>query len=527
MKVALYARVSSEKQDIDLSIKAQLKALGEYAQKNKYQVVREFVDEAETGRTTARSAFREMISLVRRSEKPFGLILVCKYSRFARSREDSIIYKTMLRKSGVQVISITEPLDDTPSGRLLEAIIESLDEFYSDNLGEEVTRGMRESASRGFYLSCKPPYGFRKIKVKDGTKEHTKLDIDAHQASVVASIFNSVLYGKGLSEIVKELNRKGIAGPKGKGWGKTSLHTILTNEAYAGTLTWGRNSKRGLEPIRVENACPAVVDKETFDKVQAHLKERAPTQLHPRRVASRFLLSGLACCGYCGKGFIGHCAKSGQFSYYVCSTLLKKGAGSCPAHYLNSAKFEGVVVDKIKEHILTSDNLPRLAQVVNKGMDCVSRSYQEELDAISDEFVSIKHRLDRLYAALETGKMGLDDLALRIHQLRERQEKLQARKSQIESLLSDRRVELASPEIVRHYVDDLLNLLNEGLLSERRAFIRSFVKEVKVTGDEVLLTYTMPLPPKGISEERVGVQSNVQYSGDTGRLTELLKWRLD
>ena len=79
--------------------------------------------------------------------------------------------------------------------------------------------------------------------------------------------------------------------------------------------------------------------------------------------------------------------------------------------------------------------------------------------------------------------------------------------------MPDRRVELASPEIVKSYVDDLRNLLNNSSLAERRAFIRSFVEEVKVTGDEVLLTYTMPLSPKGISEEKVGVLSTVQYGG--------------
>ena len=114
---------------------------------------------------------------------------------------------------------------------------------------------------------------------------------------------------------------------------------------------------------------------------------------------------------------------------------------------------------------------------------------------------------------LETGKIALNDLAPRIHQLRDRQEKLQAREAQIENLLSDRRVELADPEIVKQYVDDLRNLLNESSLSERRAFIRSFIKEVEVTGDEVLLTYTMPFLPRGASEEKVGVLSTVQHGG--------------
>lgn len=513
MKVALYARVSSDKQDTDLSISAQLRALREYAAKNAYQVAREFVDEAETGRTTARPAFREMISLAKRSEKPFELILVWKYSRFARSREDSIVYKAMLRKNGIQVVSTNEPFDDTPTGHLLEAIIESLDEFYSDNLGEEVTRGMRESASRGFYLSAKPPYGFKKVKVKDGGKERTKLEIEPRQADIVVSIFDDVLHGKGLSEIAKGMNQKGICAPKGEKWGKTSVRVILANEIYTGTFVWGRNSKRGLEPIRVENAFPIIVDRDIFDSVQRQLRERAPVRLHPKRAASRFLLSGLACCGYCGRALVGVDAKSGKFSYYVCGTLLKKGAGSCPAHYLNSAKFEGLVIDKIKEHILTNENLVRLVKLVNEEMDSASKSYRDELNAVSDDIINISHRLEQLYDALETGTIKLDDLAPRIHDLRDRQERLQARRAEIESSLSDRRVEVASPAMVSHYVKDLRNLLNNSSLSERKAFIRSFVKEVKVTEDNVLLTYTMPLAPGGTSVEKLGVLSTVQNGG--------------
>ena len=243
MKAAIYARVSSEKQDVDLSISAQLKALREYAARNGHEVIKEFVDEAESGKTSARPAFREMVAMARRPSKPLELILVWKYSRFARSREDSILFKTMLRKNGVKVISISEPFEDNPTGRLLEAMIESLDEFYSANLGEEVARGMRESASRGFYLSSYAPYGYRKVKVKDGSKDRPKLEPVPHQAHVVSRIFRDSLEGKGLKEIVKGLNGEGIPGPKGKGWIKTTVLKILKNESYTGTLVWGRTSK--------------------------------------------------------------------------------------------------------------------------------------------------------------------------------------------------------------------------------------------------------------------------------------------
>ena len=519
MKVALYARVSSEKQDVDLSISAQLKSLREYAARNGHEVIKEYVDESESGKTTARPAFREMISAARRSPKPFGLILVWKYSRFARSREDSIVFKTMLRKNGVRVVSITEPAEDTPTGKLFEAMIESLDEFYSANLGEEVIRGMRESASRGFYISAQAPFGYRKVKVNDGGKERPKLELELNQAHIVTRIFSLLLEGKGLMEIAKQLNKEGIAGPKGKGWIKTTIHKMLINEAYTGTLVWGRNSVHDLSPIRVDNAWLAIINRDTFDRVQSLLKDRAPVNLHPKRVASRYLLSGLARCGHCGKNLVGHDAKSGRFTYYVCGTLLKKGTDSCPTRYLNSQQFENLVIDKIKEHVLTTDNLTRLVHMVNEEMDSLAIEYRQRLDNVIDEIADVDRRLERLYDALETGKIQLADLAPRIQQLRQRREQLQTARSQLEQELSARRVELADEETVAHCVSDLRNLLSESSLAERKSFVRSFVKEVKVTGDNVLLTYTIPMLPKGLTEEMLPVLSIVHDGGEGGTRT--------
>ena len=119
------------------------------------------------------------------------------------------------------MISINEPSEDTPTGRLLEGIIESLDEFYSDNLGQEVSRGMKESVSRGFYIARKPPYGYSKIKVKDGEHERTKLALDQAQADIVKSMFTDALAGTGITDIVRNLNDRSVPSPKGKGWNKS------------------------------------------------------------------------------------------------------------------------------------------------------------------------------------------------------------------------------------------------------------------------------------------------------------------
>ena len=206
MEATLYARVSSDSQDVDLSISAQLRALRDYAVKHDFQIIREFIDEAESGRNDRRSAFREMITLAKAKHPPFKVILVWKLNRFARNRADSIVYKKLLRDRGIKLISINEPLEDSPSGHLLEGVIETIDEFYSENLGEDIKRGMRENAGRGFFNGSRPPYGFHKVDVIDGDKTRHKLEPDSENSpalQTIRRIFDLASKGMGCKEIAK------------------------------------------------------------------------------------------------------------------------------------------------------------------------------------------------------------------------------------------------------------------------------------------------------------------------------------
>ena len=140
--VALYARVSSDRQDVELPVAAQLRALRDFAEKNSRLPVLEYVDEAMSGRIANRPKFREMLDAAKGPTPPFQEILVWKLSRFTRKREDAVIFKAMLRRRGIKVTSITEPADDTPMGRMVEGIIEIIDEFYSQRLSDELGRRM-------------------------------------------------------------------------------------------------------------------------------------------------------------------------------------------------------------------------------------------------------------------------------------------------------------------------------------------------------------------------------------------------
>ena len=310
----------------------------------------------------------------------------------------------MLRRKGIRVVSITEHADDSPTGKLMEAIIESVDEFYSENLAQEVVRGMREAASRGFFLGSKAPFGYRRVKVSDGMKERPTLEVDPATAPVVREIFESSLSGYGLKEICKTLNDRGVTN-RGKRWYKGGLHYLLTNEAYTGTAVWGRTTKveKAQDPVRVEGAWPALVSRELFDAVQEAMRDRAPKVRRPARVGSRFLLSGLLKCGVCGRPYSGQGAKSGQFAYYVCGTLFREGAGTCSARYLSAPRVEAFVVEKIRERILTEETIVELVTLVAEEIDAMAGELSGRLEVIDAELGDVRKRLERLSTLYNRG----------------------------------------------------------------------------------------------------------------------------
>ena len=168
-------------------------------------------------------------------------------------------------------------------------------------------------------------------------------------------------------DITRALNDDGIASPGGKLWGKTGVHKVLTNEAYTGTLLWGVNAKDGADPVRVDKAFPAIVTKTQFQRVGRQLRRRAPKVVHPRRAGSSYLLSGLIKCKTCKRALSGQYSKSGQFPYYVCQSLMKRGKEACKTPRLAARRFEEMVVNKIRSNVLTDSNIRALVKVVDRA----------------------------------------------------------------------------------------------------------------------------------------------------------------
>ena len=251
------------------------------------------------------------------------------------------------------------------------------------------------------------------------------------------------------------------------------------------------------------------------------LRSRAPRRAHPRRVGSSYLLSGLVRCRTCNRALSGQDAKSGKFSYYVCQSVMKRGSGACDAPRLNARRFEELVVGKIRENVLTESNIRELVRMVDEEMDGVAKEQRQRLETIESELAEVRRRLDRLYNLVETTDLAVDDFKPRIREHRERQEKLEASAAEARSMLSERREVLDDVETITAYAQDLSVFLNESELTERRAFIESFVKEIVVMPGNAVVPYTIPMPydspiPGRDAEEMARhspVLSTVKYGG--------------
>jgi DNA invertase Pin-like site-specific DNA recombinase len=261
-------------------------------------VVNEYVDAAQTGKNDDRAQFQAMMKVARAKKPPFQRIIVWKFSRFMRNRYQSAIYKTQLRKVGVHVFSLNEPTEDTATGRLMEGIIEAFDEFYSDNLAEDTSRGMRKNASLGYHNGGATPTGYRIKRTGNEDSPKNVLDPDPATAPLVQRMFRAVLDGEGAAKICRELNAEGIKTARGQPWSKTTVLNILRNPVYTGTLTFGKKTERRkdgepIEPVVVENAHPALVPAEDFKAVQALIAGRTRQRIYPTALGSDYLLSGL------------------------------------------------------------------------------------------------------------------------------------------------------------------------------------------------------------------------------------------
>lgn len=409
---AAYIRVSTEDQ-VEYSPDSQLKAIRDYARKNDMILPEEFifVDEGISGRKAAkRPEFMKMIGTAKIKPKQFDVILLWKFSRFARNREDSIVYKSMLRKQcGIEVISISEQLGEDKTSILIEALIEAMDEYYSINLAEEVRRGMTEKAQRGEVVST-PPFGY---DVKDNV-----FVPNPETAPIVKMIFNKYLSGRGCLEIAKELNTMGIKTKYGNKWENRGVEYVLRNVVYTGKLTWTpvKSKTRDYKneaTIITQGKHEPIIEQEIFDKVQEMILEKKKLfPKHSRQSSNEFMLKGFLKCSNCGGALVyalNDRVQCNRYSKGTCEVSHSASLSKLNASVINALKSDletqnfNIYNIKSAEEQKGSDITPILIEKEKKKLERIKEAYAAGIDTL-EEYRSNKEKILKAIEELEKNK---------------------------------------------------------------------------------------------------------------------------
>ena len=315
MTAVIYARYSSDNQREE-SIEGQIRECTAYAEKNGITVIKHYIDRAFSAKTDNRPEFQQMIK--DSGKKLFDVVLVWKFDRFARNRFDSANYKMILKKNGVHLISVMEPIAEGSQGILVETLLEGMAEYYSAELSEKVIRGQTENALKG---KCTGGTGTIGYKIDEDKFYH----LDPLTSPLVLEAFQRYDNGEKMVEIVNFLNDKGVRNMQGGKMTHSSVNTMLKNRRYIGELSF--------RDIVVPDAIPAIVPKDLFDRVQKRMdkNKRAPAC---GKADEEYLLTTKLFCGKCGAlmfGESGTSATGRTYYYYKCANVKRrKGCNKRP-----------------------------------------------------------------------------------------------------------------------------------------------------------------------------------------------------
>lgn len=390
---AAYIRVSTEDQT-EYSPDAQLRELRDYAAANGMVLVKTYADEGISGRRAEkRPGFMQMVADARSAAHPFDVILVHKFDRFARNREDSIVYKSMLKRSGVEVVSIKEPLSDGAYAGVMEAIYESFAEAYSINLGQEVRKGMNEKALRGEPMTA-PPFGYR--------MEHGQFFPDEREAPAVREMFAMHQRGSNFIQIAHWMNDHGYTTHRGTPFENRTVEYILRNPVYIGKLRWNpkrRSHRNYADPdiLTVQGKHEPLIDMDTWNTVQGQIAERKA--LYPYHARPNYdrkhWLCGLIRCASCGATLV-----FTKPHYMKCNNYVR---GRCPtSQHVDIALMERALISRLQADLLSA--APLQCRIVAAKDD-----HAITVQRLTAELERTRTKRSRLTDAYLNGALELDD----------------------------------------------------------------------------------------------------------------------
>ncbi len=470
---AAYIRVSTDGQ-LDYSPESQRDEIIKYAKAHDIYLAKEYIfieQEGVSGKKAGnRDEFQRMIATAKLKPKPFDVILVWKFSRFARNQDESTFYKGMLRKKlGIDVISISEPIMDGMYGRLIEMIIEWQDEFYSYNLGVEVKRGMKKKAELGLY-NGKVPLGYHK-------EPKSMPAIYEPEAVIVRTMFEKYTAGMDRNAIVRYVNDKGFRTRSGKKFDAEGVLYILENPFYIGKVRWNRRTSSGTSTLKMESDWiitdahhPALIDTDTWDAVQNRIKEaRAIHAKYSHPVShTKHWLSGMVKCSICGKSLSIKTGRNGATNQFQC--LGYRAGLHAESQSISERKLIAAVFDSLRSVLQSGNANFEIIHTNSPGNDSELFLYRTELEKISQK----EKRIRQAYMD------GIDTL----EEYKENKVYLSEKRNEVESRINflsekENSSETNPKQLLLDNVSNVIDILESDAPYEvKGTALRSIVKQI-------------------------------------------------
>ena len=464
MNAVVYARFSSHRQG-EQSIEGQVAEAERFAAAHGLTIVKVYADRAQTGRNDNREQFQLMLSDA--AKHAFDALIVWKTDRIGRNKEEIALNKYHLKKNGVKIYYVAEAIPYTPEGIILEAVIEGMAAYYSEQLSQNVRRGMRICAQKAQSTGGNRPLGYT-------VDENKKYVIDPKHAPTVREIYQLYSEGKTITEIVKHLNAKGLRTSKGQPFTHNSLRTVLKNKKYIGTYEYNGE-------VSIENAVPPIVDVETFNKVQELLAFNQKAGAHKKAKVDYLLFSKIFC-GKCGEMMIGICgtSKAGvKHHYYACKAQRKK---LCKKRAVRQYWIESLVLKYIIRLVQDEVLMEYIAEntyqyYLEQNTDT---SYTKSLQKALEE---TDRAIANLLRAIEAGIFN--------ESTKERMNELEEQKAELKAALTAAKLKEdmgLKKEHILYFLHQFANMDYTDIDCQKR-LIKIFLNSVFVYDDKVVLTF--------------------------------------
>lgn len=420
LRVSTLAQANTDYDADGYSIAAQRDACLRKADELGAEVVEEFVDRGESARSAERPGLQ---ALLRRLDAApaIDFVIVHKVDRLARSRIDDVAISLALNKAGVTLVSTTENIDETPSGKLLHGIMATIAEFYSQNLASEAKKGMRQKAKAGG-TPYKAPTGYvNSREVVDGREVRTVV-VDEARAPLVCWAFEAYATGEwSLRDIQCELADRGLRTPStprmpARPLTVSNVAKLLANPYYIGLVTW--------EGVQYPGRHQPLIGEETFDAVQAILHSRRESGEKVRQ--HQHYLKGSLWCGYCGSriSFTQAQGNGGAYDYFFCIGRTRRNG--CGQPYVAARGVEIAVEQFYSSMTLTEQAAETLRKLVHLHIDQAKALGQHEAEIQQKRLVELDSQRRRLLDAHYADAIPLD--LFKEEQARIRREEQSARR---------------------------------------------------------------------------------------------------